>query len=157
MGSAVAFYNPSAAGSGWPGRCNGANRLPRFYLGVENGLHIRAPRITEDRTVAERARAPFHPPLKPAEDSTFGNRLRCATAEFLLVVDYLHRTIRPRDRFAALGEKPHDLGLRKLRPPECVIHDKRPGTSEPMPNDVGRANRAPSISSGGLHVDVAKR
>ena len=49
----------------------------------------RAARIAQDRAVAERARAPLHAALKPAEDPALGDRNAAAPAELLLVTDLL--------------------------------------------------------------------
>jgi hypothetical protein len=42
--------------------------LAKFNLGVDNVLHIGVPRITENASIPERARPPFEPILKPADD-----------------------------------------------------------------------------------------
>src|SRR6266849_1070061 len=57
-GDGVVLFEPFTDSLVEHRRGKGTKRFPSFYLGVENGLHIRAPRITEDRAVAERARTP---------------------------------------------------------------------------------------------------
>ena len=39
-----------------------------FDPGVENVLHVRKAGMSEDRTIAQRTRSPFHPALKPSDD-----------------------------------------------------------------------------------------
>src|ERR1700736_4594296 len=56
-----------------------AERLAPFDLLVEDRLHIGAPRISENRAIAERSRAPLHSALKPADDLPFGD-CRCGAA-----------------------------------------------------------------------------
>src|SRR5437667_12298426 len=43
-------------------------RFSSLDFAVENVLHIRSPRIAQDRTVAESAWPPFHAPLQPSYD-----------------------------------------------------------------------------------------
>ena len=91
------------------GRRKGPKRFAPLDLAIQNVLHVRAARIAEDRAVAERARTPFHPPLKPADDLAFGDRRRRAPAEFSLVRDFFDRAARFRDLLLALGEERIDL------------------------------------------------
>ena len=156
-GDGVVLLKPIADDFSQDRRCKGPKRFPSFDLSVEDGFHIRAPRIAEDRAVAEGARTPLHPTLEPAEDSALGDRRRGAPAELIFVMDCLDRTTRLHNLRTALGEEPRDLGRRKLRTPECVVHDKRPGAAEPMPHHKGCADRPAGISSSGLYIDAAKR
>ena len=43
-------------------------RLAEFHLQIHHRLHFWRTRVAENRAVAERARAEFHPALKPADD-----------------------------------------------------------------------------------------
>ena|SRR5437764_12066005 len=90
-GDRIVLFEPFADGFGEHGWGKGPKRFPSFYLGVENGFHIRASRIAEDRPIAERARSPFHAALKPAQNGTFGYRRRRPPAELPLVTDFFDR------------------------------------------------------------------
>ena len=64
-----------------------SKRTERFTpldLRVQNLFHVRPPRISQDGTIAESARPPFHPALKPAHDLSVGNRLRRLAQQILL-------------------------------------------------------------------------
>src|SRR5262245_35478998 len=96
-GDGVVLFKPLADGFGEHGWGEGAKRLAPFDLRVEDRLHIAAPRIAQDRAIAERARTPLHPPLEPAQDRTFGDRCRRAPAEVSFIADFLYRTTRTHD------------------------------------------------------------
>src|SRR6516162_4366274 len=144
-GDGVVLFEPLADSFGEHGGGEGAKRLPPFDLGIKNSLHIGAPRVAQDRAIAERARTPLHAPLEPTEDSPFRDRRRRALAELLFVMDFFDRTTRPRDLLAALGEEPHDLRGRKLWAPKRMIHDKGPGTTEQVPCGKGGTDRATGV------------
>src|SRR6516165_7552443 len=84
----VVLFEPLCYGFGEHRGGEWAERFPPFDLGVENGLHIRAPWITQDRAIAEGARTPLHTPLEPAENGAFGDRRRRAPAELLFIPDF---------------------------------------------------------------------
>ena len=69
-------------------------RFPALDLGIEDCLHVGAAGIAHDRPVAERARAPFHAPLKPTDDLAVGNRSGGAVAKFRLVRNFFDYRIR---------------------------------------------------------------
>src|SRR5207244_3885565 len=48
--------------------------LPELDLQVNQVAHVRAPRIRKDAAIAERAGAPLHPPLKPADNVSIGDQ-----------------------------------------------------------------------------------
>ena len=52
---------------------------------VEDVLHVGAPRIGDDRSVAERARTELHPALEPADHLAGGDRLRHLAVEVAVV------------------------------------------------------------------------
>src|SRR6266404_9602110 len=53
-----------------------AERFAPLDLLVQKPFHVRPARISQDGTIAEGARAPFHPALKPADDFSVGNGSR---------------------------------------------------------------------------------
>src|SRR6516225_9289562 len=155
-GNGVIFFEPLVDSFGEHGGGEAAKRLPPFDLGVQNSLHIAAPRIAQDRAIAERSRTPLHAPLEPAEDSPFRDRCRRAPAE-LFFVDFFDRTTRPHDLLAMRGEEPHYLDLRKLWTPKRVIHGKRPGAAKLVPCGKGSTNRSPGVPCRRLYIDATKR
>src|SRR6516225_6402578 len=50
--------------------------FPEFYCVVHLGIHFRIARIGKDGAATQRARAEFHPSLKPAEDFSVTQKLR---------------------------------------------------------------------------------
>src|SRR5262245_33942164 len=69
----------------------GPERLASLNLAVENNLHVVPARVTDDRTVTERARAPFHASLKPAHYLAFGSLGRRPSTQLRLARDCLNR------------------------------------------------------------------
>src|SRR5689334_23416412 len=66
---------------GW---CEGAKRFTSLDAPIQNVFHIVPPGIGENAPLAKRAGSQFHPSLKPADDVSRGNHLRCVTAELFL-------------------------------------------------------------------------
>ena len=58
-----------------------AGTFAPFDLGVEDILHVGAAGVAKDGTIAEGARAPFHPALEPAHHSAVRDGLRSTQAE----------------------------------------------------------------------------
>jgi hypothetical protein len=61
-----------------------SDRAP-LYLRVQNVFHVGAARIGQNGSVSERAGAPFHPALKPADHFSIGNCLRGLPNGFFFV------------------------------------------------------------------------
>ena len=85
---------------------NGRERSAPLDLEIEDVLHVGAPRIAQDRAVAERARSPFQAALEPADHLALGDRLRRAPAQGRLVGDALDGAARGVEIGAALGQRP---------------------------------------------------
>src|SRR5689334_20570506 len=78
----VLLLKPFADGLLQHGWREWAEGLAAFYLFIKDGFHISPARIAEDRAVTERARSPFHAPLKPTDDFAAGNGLCGPSGEF---------------------------------------------------------------------------
>ena len=67
------------------GRCKRAEAFTSFDLRIQDVLHVRAARITDNRAIAERARAPFEPALEPADNIPFGDMIGCPLGQRLII------------------------------------------------------------------------
>jgi hypothetical protein len=63
-------------------RGEGAEPLTVLDAGVEDVLHPGKTGVSEDRSVAERPRAPFHAALEPADDFALDEEFGGAAEEF---------------------------------------------------------------------------
>ncbi len=133
-----------------------AKRFPPLDLGVEDRLHVGAARVADDRAVAERARAPFHAALEPADDPAVGDRGGGATLE-LAIRAFFHGASGGGDALAFLSERRGDLVAPVMRAPIGVVHHERPRVPEPVPHRQGGADRAAGVAGGRLHIDAAER
>ena len=73
----------------------GAKGFAALDFQVEDVLHVRPARVAEDRTVAQRTRAPLQAALKPADHLAVGNRCGRAPAEFTFIGNLLDRATLP--------------------------------------------------------------
>src|SRR5262249_15115226 len=64
-------------------------RLAGLDMLVEDVLHVAAPRVADDGPIAERARTPLHPSLKPADNVAVGDLRGREAAELALIADAL--------------------------------------------------------------------
>src|SRR4051812_22097577 len=111
----------------------GTVRLTEFHLAVDRVLHVRAARIAEDAAVPQRAGAPFHPALIPADGAAFGEERRGLALD---VADLARLESRR-------GDGAPQFGIRILRPPIRVLHDEAARPAETLVPDVeGNAERA---------------
>src|SRR5262245_24553764 len=100
-----------------------AKTLATLDLSIENILHISAARIADNRTVAQRAGSPLHPPMKPADHEALGNCLGSFQAQFYLVhlVDSCTAEL-SKLPCSGLDEYPN-FTIRVLRTPVGMIHN----------------------------------
>ena len=141
-GTASSSSNHSATASSSTEGANGRNDSRRLILALRMRLHVGAARIADDRAVAERARAPFHAALKPADDLAVGDRRGRAPAQLCLVGDRFDRAAgRRRSRSPCCDQQPRDLARAELRPPIGVVHHERARAAELVP-DARRPRRS---------------
>src|SRR6266498_175812 len=113
---------------------------------IEDVLHVVAPRVGDDRAIAERARAELHPALEPADDVACGDALG-NRAEECVVLEPLRGEPRSTQRLRALL-----VGV--LGPRVGVIHDESAWPAEYLvPNVVRRADGDPAVAGGRLDVE----
>ena len=92
-GNVILLFEPFSDRFAQNRRCEGTKRFAVFNFGVQNLFHVGATRVAQNGTIPERARAPFHSPLEPADDEALCDRTRGAGAEFGVVVDMRHEKL----------------------------------------------------------------
>ena len=158
-GTSSSSSNQSATASSQDRGREGAERFAPLDLGVEDGLHVGAARIADDRAVAERARAPLHAALKPADDLAVGDRrARCAGRARPRPRSSRPCSPAPAISRAARCEQRGDVAVRRTAGP----NRRGPSRSERAPPSLcqtreGRADRAAGIARRRLHVDAPER
>ena len=133
--------------------------LAKLDLGVDDLAHVGAPRIGEDAAVAERARAPLHAALEPADDlsrremrppsrRTARRRRRSSRRS--------HR--RSPSSSAARVDRRGDRAVVERRSPVAVRHHEPARLARQLVPDVERrAERRAVVARRRLDVDLAER
>src|ERR1700694_1511771 len=126
--------------------------LPMFDPPVQNLLHVRAPRISNNAPIPQRPRAPFSSPLKPAHDLSFRDD-SCRPPAHLFFRQLGNNIATPRD--ATRVNSRTNLSRRILRSPVSVVHHKRTRFPELLMPDVKRRPyRQASVPGSRLHVNL---
>ena len=92
--------------------------------------------IGEDAAVAERAGAPLHPALEPADDLALGEALGGPAAERLVVAELGDAQPCRAELGATRVERPPHGRVAERRPPVAVVHDEAPGPPEQLMLDT---------------------
>src|SRR5262245_4116756 len=123
-------------------------RLTELDLDVDDVLHVRASRISENTSTPERARSPFEPTVEPADDFACPEMSDHALDHRFGVFNLLIRDI-------VVAKKCVD-GIRPMvLAPIGVLHDEPPWSAEHhMLCDECRTQRSASVAGGRLHIDV---
>ncbi len=135
--------------------------LPALDLEVEEVLHVRPPRIGQDRAVAEGPRPPFRASLVPADDLAAGESLGGLHCQAVLVRDRLDTDLPPPAVHSPRlreprGDRLADLRLAVCRTPGAVLHDEAvPWRAEHgVVDPEGRSQGGAGVAGRGLDVNV---
>ena len=129
-------------------RCERAERFAPLDLGVEDVFHVGAPRIGQDRAVAQRPRSPLHAALEPAHDLAVGDGARDAGAQLVVIADDVDLAAGRRNIVASFGERRFDRPSIEGGPEIGVIHrEARRLRLQPVPGGEGRPDGAAGVAT----------
>src|SRR5258708_37494268 len=125
-------------------------RFALFDARVEHLLHFGAARIDYDRSIAERARPEFHPPLKPTDNQALSYVARRAPGHVLIGQSFVWQA--DAIKFCA------NLCLAKLRSGVRGLHyfDARL-PKQLMPDLITNSQRGAAVACRRLHKHASKR
>ena len=135
----------------------GAERLAALDLVVEDVLHVGPARVAQDRAVAERARAPLHATLEPADDLAVGDAQGGQAAELVGIFDPADRAAGGLEGGPVVRDLGFDGAVLERGAEEGVVHDVTARAVEgTVPDGEGGADRAAGVACRGLDVEVGE-
>ncbi len=127
--------------------CERAERFAVFRARIERLLRLCAPRVGDDRAMAERARAELHPALEPADDVARHDPLGEQRQQRVVLEPFCRKT--------RLLDRVGDLGVVVLGSRECMPHHEATRLSKLLvPDDVRGSHGGARVARRGRDVEL---